>query len=186
MITAAPLLENESGESPEHLFALVYDELRHVARCQRRAVGSTPTLDTTALVHETYLKLSPTPAAAGLSRAHFLALAARAMRQVLVDHARSRACLKRGGEIVFTDPNENSASVAGDMIDVLALDQVLVELAGLDARAAQVVEWHVFGGLGIEEIASLQDLTVRTVYRDWRRARAFLVQQLGLSGTPES
>lgn len=179
-------LESESGELPARLFVLVYDELRKVARCQRRGVGSSPTLNTTALVHEAYLKLSPTPAAASFSRTHFLALAARAMRQVLVDHARSRACLKRGGEITFTDLQEDSMSASGDMVDMLALNQALVELTDLDARAGRVVEWHVFGGLSIEEIAELQGVAARTTYRDWRRARAFLVQHLGLAGVGET
>ena len=185
MTALEPLSENAYGELPAQLFVLVYDELRKVARYQRRGAGSPATLNTTALVHETYLKLSPTSAAAGLSRPHFLALAARAMRQVLVDHARSRACLKRGGEITFTDLQENSAGTSGDMVDVLILDQALVELTNLDARAGRVVEWHVFGGLSIEEIAELQGVAARTTYRDWRRARAFLVQQLGLAGVVE-
>ena len=186
MNTLEPAIKNEFDELPAQLFVLVYDELRKIARCQRRGVASPPTLNTTALVHEVYLKLSPTPAAAGLSRAHFLALAARAMRQVLVDHARSRACLKRGGEITFTDLQEDSASASGDMVDMLALDQALVELTDLDARAGRVVEWHVFGGLSIEEIADLQGVAARTTYRDWRRARAFLVQHLGLAGLVET
>lgn len=185
MADLEPVFKSESGELPAQLFVLVYDELRKVARRQRRGVGSPPTLNTTALVHETYLKLSPAPAATGLSRAHFLALAARAMRQVLVDHARSRACLKRGGEITFTDLQESSASTSVDMVDMLALDRALVELADLDARAGRVVEWHVFGGLSIEEIAELQGVAARTTYRDWRRARAFLVQHLGLAGAIE-
>jgi DNA-directed RNA polymerase specialized sigma24 family protein len=81
---------------------------------------------------------------------------------------------------VFTEPSENHGDFAGDMADMLSLDQSLTELTELDARAGQVVELHVFGGLRIEEIAKLQGLTVRTAYRDWRRARAFLVQRLGL------
>ena len=186
MTAVEPVLESESSEIPARLFVLVYDELRKIARCQRRGVASPPTLNTTALVHEVYLKLSPTPAATGFSRAHFLALAARAMRQVLIDHARSRACLKRGGEITFTDLQEDSASASGDMVDMLALDQALVELTDLDARAGRVVEWHVFGGLSIEEIAELQGVAARTTYRDWRRARAFLVQHLGLAGPVET
>jgi RNA polymerase sigma factor (TIGR02999 family) len=117
----------------------------------------------------------------GFDRAHFLALTARAMRQVLIDHARSRISIKRGGDIIFTQADENHSDASGDMADMLALDQSLSELAELDARAGQVVEWHVFGGLSIEEIATLQGLTVRTAYRDWRRARAFLVQRLGLT-----
>ena len=159
---------------------MAYDELRRIASRQRRRVGESFTLNTTALVHEVYLKLSPHSTANGWSRAHFLSLAARAMRQVLIDHARGRIALKRGGKIVFTELKEDQRDVATDMADMLALDQSLVELAALDERAGQLVEWHVFGGLGIEEIAELQGLTARTAYRDWRRARAFLVQRLGL------
>ena len=171
----------ETVEPSERLFSQAYGELRRIASQQRRRVGEPATLNTTALVHEVYLKLSPSSLKQGFDRAHFLALTARAMRQVLIDHARSRVCLKRGGEIVFTQADENQHDASGDMADMLALDQSLSELAELDARAGQVVEWHVFGGLSIEEIAALQGLTVRTAYRDWRRARAFLVQRLGLT-----
>lgn len=169
-----------SAQASERLFAMAYEELRRIARQQRRRVGESHTLNTTALVHEVYLKLSPHSQAQEFDRAHFLALAARAMRQVLIDHARNRVCLKRGGQIMFTEPNENHADSSGDMADMLSLDQSLTELTELDARAGQVVELYVFGGLRIEEIAKLQGLTVRTAYRDWRRARAFLVQRLGL------
>ncbi|MEP6938123.1 MAG: ECF-type sigma factor [Rudaea sp.] len=181
MIAAEPQGLGEPREMPMRLFALVYDELRRIARRQRRGAGGLATLNTTALVHETYIKLSPSPQAAGLSRSHFLALAARAMRQVLVDHARTRACLKRGGDITFTEPQEGSASASGDMVEMLALDQALIALTELDARAGSVVEWHVFGGLSMEEIAELQGVTPRTAYRDWRRARAFLEQTLGFA-----
>jgi RNA polymerase sigma factor (TIGR02999 family) len=171
----------ESANAPERHFAMAYDELRRIAHQQRRRVGQSATLNTTALVHEVYLKLSHPSHSPEIDRAHFLALTARAMRQVLIDHARSRVCLKRGGEIVFTEPSENHSDASGDMADMLSLDQSLTELTALDARAGQVVELYVFGGLRIEEIAKLQGLTVRTAYRDWRRARAFLVQRLGLN-----
>jgi len=171
----------ETADPSERLFSQAYDELRRIASQQRGRMGDPATLNTTALVHEVYLKLSPGSLAQGFDRAHFLALTARAMRQVLIDHARSRISIKRGGEIIFTEADENHRDASGDMADMLALDQSLSELAGFDARAGQVVEWHVFGGLSIEEIAALQGLTVRTAYRDWRRARAFLVQRLGLT-----
>ena len=183
MLTAAPADSAEADAAPDRLFALAYEELRRIACQQRRRVGGLATLNTTALVHEVYLKLAPQPQAQGINRAHFLALTARAMRQVLIDHARSRVCLKRGGEIVFTAADENHADASGDMADMLALDQCLTELTLLDARAGQVVEWYVFGGMRIEEIAKMQGITVRTAYRDWRRARAFLVQRLGLDNT---
>jgi RNA polymerase sigma factor (TIGR02999 family) len=133
-------------------------------------------------VHEVYLKLHGAPEAKAIDRPHFLSLAARAMRQVLVDHARSRGRLKRGGDVVITGLGDD-IGMATDMIDLVALDTALAQLTALDARAGQLVEWHVFGGLGMAEIARMQDLTERTVFRDWRRARAFLVQQLGPADT---
>ncbi|HEY2395774.1 MAG TPA: ECF-type sigma factor [Rudaea sp.] len=169
----------EPGAMPAPLFVLVYQELRRIARGQRRAAGSPATLDTTALVHEVYLKLHAAPEAAAVDRAHFLSLAARAMRQVLVDHARARSRLKRGGGVAITGLNEQ-IGVATDVIDLIALDAALSELATLDPRAGQLVEWRVFGGLDIAEIARMQELTERTVFRDWRRARAFLVHRLEL------
>ena len=170
----------ESGEIPSQLFALVYDELRRIAHRQRSGIGAPPTLNTTALVHEAYLKLSPTPQVAALTRVHFLALAARAMRQVLVDHARSRAAIKRGGEISFTDDEQECAGAMGEVVEMVALDDALKALTKIDPRGGRVVEWHVFGGLSIEEIAELQGVVVRTTYRDWRRARAFLISHLDL------
>ncbi|HEY0799422.1 MAG TPA: ECF-type sigma factor [Steroidobacteraceae bacterium] len=184
MVTQAPVIASAPELSVEQLFALAYEELRLIAHRQRQRVGAMLTLNTTALVHEVYLKLSPQ--SQGLTRPHFLALTARAMRQVLIDHSRSRVCLKRGGEIVFTEANENHHDASGDMADMLALDQSLNALTELDPRAGQVVEWHVFGGMRLEEIAELQGITVRTVSRDWRRARAFLVQRLGLAANAAS
>jgi len=180
MVTGAPVDLLNSAQASERLFSMAYEELRRIAHQQRRRVGAPHTLNTTALVHEVYLKLSSGSHEQQFERAHFLALAARAMRQVLIDHARSRVCLKRGGEIAFTEADENHGDSSGDMADMLALDQSLTELSELDARAGQVVELYVFGGLRIEEIAKIQGLTERTTYRDWRRARAFLVQRLGL------
>lgn len=160
-------------------FAVVYQQLRRIARAQRRSVGAPATLDTTALVHELYLKLQGSQTAITSDRAHFLSLAARAMRQILVDHARRRARIKHGGNSPH-DPLPEQVRVETDMIDLVALDDALNRLGELDPRAGQLVEWHVFGGLEMAEIAALQSLTERTVFRDWRRARAFLVQQLGL------
>lgn len=167
----------------DQLFAMVYEELRRIARIRRRQVGSPVTLDTTALVNETYLKLASAGAADGYTRAHFLSLAARAMRQVLVDHARNRARYKRGGDVAFTTLGATFESeqpqVGNNLFEVLALDRALADLAALDQKAGQLIEWHVFGGLTIEEIAQLQNINVRTAFRRWRSARAFLVQQLG-------
>lgn len=169
-----------SAKAPAALFSLVYQELRRIARSQRRASGSPVTLDTTALVHEVYLKLHAVPEAQSIDRAHFLSLAARAMRQILVDHARARSRLKRGGPFTLTGLSENIGADES-IIDLVALDEALSRLAELDPRAGQLVEWRIFGGLDIADIARMQELTERTVFRDWRRARAFLVDQLGLN-----
>jgi RNA polymerase sigma factor (TIGR02999 family) len=173
----------EMAAPPDALFALVYQELRRIARSQRRAAGSPVTLDTTALVHEVYLKLHAVPQAASIDRVHFLSLAARAMRQILVDHARARSRLKRGGPFTITGLDEQ-IGVAADMIDLVAVDAALTRLAQVDPRAGQLVEWRIFGGLEVADIARLLNLTERTVFRDWRRARAFLVHQLGLDEAP--
>ena len=164
-------------------FGLVYDELKRLAHRQlirQRAA----TLCTTALVHEAYVRLSGGDSSP-LDRRHFVALSARAMRFVLVDHARRAFAQKRNGQV-------QTLSVTGGMIggaegesnvsDVLALDQALDRLAALDARLAQVVEWRFFGGLSEPEIAEELGLTERTVQRDWRRARAFLHRQLAEAG----
>lgn len=180
MTTASP----GQAPIPEALFARVYQELRRIARRQRRSAGSPATLDTTALVHEIYLKLHAAPEATGVDREHFLSLAARAMRQVLVDHARSRFRLKRGSGVAITGLNDASGAASPDMVDLVALDAALNELATMDPRAGQLVEWRVFGGLDIAEIARMQELTERTVFRDWRRARAFLLQRLDLAPAP--
>ncbi len=181
-----PMTPNEAtAEMSPALFSRVYQELRRIARSQRRSVGSPATLDTTALVHEVYIKLHATTEARSIDRVHFLSLAARAMRQILVDHARGRSRLKRGGAVTLTGLNENSGSDAAEMVDLVALDDALARLSEMDPRAGQLVEWKVFGGLEIADVARLQNLTERTVFRDWRRARAFLVRELGLDQAHE-
>lgn len=172
------LPQETASPTDSTLFVLVYQELRRIARSQRRAAGSPVTLDTTALVHEVYLKLHGVPEAKPYDRVHFLSLAARAMRQILVDHARRRSCIKHGGAHAIAELTDE-IGMASDMVDIVALDEALTHLARIDQRAGQLVEWHVFGGLGIAEIAQLQGVTERTVFRDWRRARAFLVDRLG-------
>lgn len=173
------ILPVKSERAPQALFTLVYQQLRRIARNQRRSAGSPATLDTTSLVHEVYLKLHAVPEAASVDRVHFLSMAARAMRQILVDHARARSRLKRGGPYTITGLRDE-AGVVADMVDLVALDEALTRLAQVDPRAGQLVEWRIFGGMEIGDIARMQDLTERTVFRDWRRARAFLVRELGL------
>ncbi|MDR2013318.1 MAG: sigma-70 family RNA polymerase sigma factor, partial [Rhodanobacter sp.] len=170
--TSAP----PSPPAQETLFVLVYQELRRIARGQRRASGGPVTLDTTALVHEVYLKLHATPEIGSIDRVHFLSLATRAMRQILVDHARTRGRAKRGGgEYMVT--LRSDAGLIDDTVDLVALNDALEQLARIDPRAGQLVEWRVFGGMEIAEIAQWQGVTERTVFRDWRRARAFLIRE---------
>lgn len=156
------------------LFPLVYDELRNLARGQlhRRPAGET--LRPTALVHEAYLKLVDQTRVRVNDREHFFALAAKAMRQILVDHARRRSAQKRGGGAVRTTLNENETPVELKSAEMLALDDALSRLESLEPRLAQVVELRFFGGLTVEEVGGALDLSSRTVKRDWRKARAFL------------
>lgn len=164
------------GGASGRLFSLVYDQLRKLAH---RAVGRQrpgDTLRTTALVHEAYLKLVRGGARAN-DREHFYALAARAMRQILVDHARGKAAAKRGGSLRITTLDGQEA-VDPRALDVLALDDALERLAQLDGRLGRLVELRYFAGLSIEETAVTMALSPATVKRDWRAARAFLFDAL--------
>lgn len=181
----ALLAAASSGDSSAHdrLFTLLYDELRQCARYQRRS-NAALTLSTTALVNETYVKLAAAAQLNTVSRQHFLALAARAMRQVLVDHARRLQADKRGGGAVLVTLDEALPQEPSDAVEVLALDQALTTLEQIDERAARVVQLHFFGGLAFPEVAALEGLTVRTVMRDWQAARALLAAEMALPPAP--
>lgn len=167
------------------LFPLVYRELRRLAHRKRRAVAAGETLRTTALVHEAYLKLVDQSAISIQSRQHFFALAARIMRQVLVDAGRRRRSAKRGGDVacvpldLVAEPSEQPAGV-----DLLILDAALSRLGAMDEGLLRVVELRVFCGLTVEETADLLGRSPRTVKRDWRKARAFLFDEIGPSRIP--
>ncbi len=154
-------------------YAAVYDELKRAARLQLRRMHDN--FETTALVHEAYLKLGGAQLAAQ-DRNHLLALSARAMRQVLVDDARARKADKRGGG---QDALTLGAVAAGDVaaVEVLKLDELLQSLHRIDERAAQVVELRYFGGYTEIEVAGMLDISESTLRRDWRRARAFLMKE---------
>lgn len=157
-------------------YSAVYDELKRAARSQLRRMHDD--FQTTALLHETYLKLidgAPLPAQ---DRNHLLALSARAMRQVLVDDARARKADKRGGGQRALTLTASLGSAEQAVYDVLALDEMLTSLRKLDPRAAQIVELRFFGGYEENEIAQMLELSDRTVRRDWRKARAFLLMHL--------
>jgi RNA polymerase sigma factor (TIGR02999 family) len=161
-------------EALDRAVPLLYTELRRIAGRQLRREGGVPTLHATDLVHEAWFKLAghPPPAA---DRAHFLALAARAMRQVLVDRARRRLAAKRGAGAEMVTFGSGEGALAVDPAELLALDQAL---DGLEARQRQVVEYRFFGGLEEKEIGELLGVTERTVRRDWLKARAWLYRAL--------
>lgn len=167
----------------EQLFAQLYEELRVLARRQRSRARPSETLRTTALVHETYLRLLDSRQVDVVDRAHFLALAARAMRNVLVDYARHRATRKRGGVMRRVELEEGTISVEAKAHEVLAVDSALAHLEELDARQAQVVEMRVFGGLSVEEAATVLAVSPATVKRDWQKARMYLARELGSGAT---
>ena len=157
-------------------YAAAYDDLKRTAHAQLRRGGGE--LDTTSLVNETYLKLAHAESFRPQDRQALLALSAHAMRQVLVDHARKLHADKRGGGVQAVTLHTGLAE-STPALDVLELHELLTTLAQADARSAQGVELRCFGGYTETEIADIQAITVRTVNRDWRRARAFLMTQLG-------
>lgn len=166
---------SERDGALDRLFPLVYAELRRAADYLLQRERDGHTLQPTALVHEAFLKLSSGAAVDAHGRAHFIGIAARAMRQVLVDHARRRAAEKRGGGQFVTLGDEAAVEETGaDAETLLAIHEALEELNGLEPRLAKVVELRFFGGLGEAEVATVLDVTTRTVQRDWAKARAWL------------
>jgi RNA polymerase sigma factor (TIGR02999 family) len=162
---------NGDAEARNTLFELLYADLRRRAHAEL-AKHSGNTLSTTALVHEAYLKLFDKELKIE-SRAHFFRLAARVMRQVLIDHVRTRERFKRGGAFAITSL-DNAEAAGADQFPLIALDRALNELTAYDAALAELTELHVFAGLEFAEIAQLLNSSERSVYRDWRMARVFL------------
>ncbi len=176
---------DELGGTPEErraldqLFSVTYEELRRLAWSVRRSDPSA-TLSPTTMVNEAWVKLAKSPRFASTSRLHFKRIAARAMRQVLVEAARRRNASKRGGGegvtvITFDESQEQRASCGQDL---LALDSALEELARIQPRQAMMVESRFFGGLEITEIATLLAVSEATILRDWRAAKAWLAHEL--------
>jgi RNA polymerase sigma factor (TIGR02999 family) len=161
------------------MFPVVYDQLRRLAAAALRRERADHTLQPTALVHEAFLRLSATSDAPWHDRTHFVALAARVMRRVLVDHARGRNARKRGSGEVRVSLDEIDVPAATSGVDLVALDDVLGRLAEFDPRQARIVELRFFGGLTVEETAALIDTSDRTVKREWQMARAWLKRELG-------
>jgi RNA polymerase sigma-70 factor (ECF subfamily) len=142
------------------------------------------TLQGTALVHEAYLRLVDDKAIDWQGRAHFFGIAARAMRQILVDHARGRAAAKRGGGLQRVELDDQMGLSGAHALDLLDLDRILTSLAEFDERMARVVEYRVFAGMSVEEVAHVLDVSVRTVHNDWRVAKLWLSRQLAERDAP--
>lgn len=178
--TTALLLDARAGrrEASDALFERLYDELRRLAHARLSHHYGGATLDTTGLVHEAYLRLVDRERAAPVDRAHFLALAARAMRYVLLDRARARLRHKRGGAQPNVALDAVQVAAAERAAELVALDEALGRLGGQDARLAQIVEYRFFGGLTYEEIAEATGRSVATAERDWVLARAWLYRAM--------
>lgn len=170
----------------DELFEVVYQELRRLAHGQRRRWRGEETLNTTALVHEAYLKLSAGRQPRWQDRGHFFAVACKAMRQILIDRARRSHAEKRGGERrrKTLSSAELPAIPPAAKAELLALDEALDRLEALDSRQAKVVECRFFGGLGVEETAEAVGVSTATVKRDWRAARAWLYRELAADPAP--
>jgi RNA polymerase sigma factor (TIGR02999 family) len=169
-------------EEIDSLFTLTYEELRRMARTVKQGDRSA-TLNPTALVNEAWMRLRASGGVEAESAGHFKRIAARAMRQILVEAARRRQAGKRGGDGVTVALAAEAGEVAPVAHEVLALEQALDELAKLDARQAQLVEARFYGGMDIGELTEAFQISEATVMRDWRMARAWLASRLGAGGS---
>jgi len=180
--TVTRTLEAADGGDRAGLDAIVpdvYDELRRLAGSYMRREREAHTLQATALANEAYVRLADQTRVKWRGRAQFLAIAARAMRQILVDHARRRDAEKRGGDLVRVTLSDTAATFGQPVLDLLALDEALTALGALDERKARVVELRFFAGLSTKEAAEALDLSETTVDDDWALARAWLRRRLG-------
>jgi len=167
-------LGNGDRSAANRLMPLVYDELHGLAGRFMRREPPGHTLQTTALVHEAYLRLIDQSRVDWKGRAHFFAVAAEMIRRVLIDHARQRRTAKRGGSAHRVTLTDSIGACEQEQVDLLALDEALNELSALNERHGKVVELRFFGGLSIDETAHILDVSPQTVRSDWRMARAWL------------
>lgn len=171
-------LKNGSQEAYNKLFPLVYDRLRDIAHRQMAGEPDDHTWSKTDLVHEVYLKLIDQNSVNWKDRTHFYGIAARSMRQILVDHARKKTRKKRGGKrqpVTFIDEIMKVEHQAEELIEI---DRALDRLAEFDQRLTKIVEFHYFGEMNFDDIAEVMNLSERTVYRDWAKARGWLYKEL--------
>lgn len=165
----------------DRLIPLVYKELRYLARHYRNRSNSSETLQTTALVHEAYLRLVRIREVDWRDRVHFFAVSAQLMRRILVDSARARSTMKRGGEAEWIEnlnPDEVPAPDSIRGAELIELDDALIKLTQLDSRRARVIELRVFGGLTIEEVAEALGISTQSVRRDWKLAKAWMLREM--------
>ena len=163
------------------LLPVVYDELRRLAAAYLRRERPGQTLQPTALVHEAYLRLMKDRPDRWQNRAHFCAIAAHSMRQILIERARARGAQKRGGAQPRVTFDEGLIAAGAQSVDIVALDDALERLAAIDAEQARLVELRFFGGLTIEETAEAMNISPATVKRHWTVARAWLARELAAS-----
>ena len=175
------LLECRDGdhEAFERVVSLLYNDLRQVAHRQLARLRFGDTLDTTVLVHEAYLKLNDGQKIESTNRAHFLAILGCAMRQIIIDYARQRSALKRGGDLARVTFEESEIAVSQDVDQLIALDDALTRLGELDRRLVRIVECRFYAGMTEKETADALEVSKSTVQRDWIRARAWLRRALG-------
>jgi RNA polymerase sigma-70 factor (ECF subfamily) len=176
---ALPTLQRGDEAAVDELVPVVYEQLRQLAKRHLAGQRQGHSLQTVDLVNEAYLKLAHRPGAEWKNRAHFLAVASRAMRCVLVDHARRRGYAKRGRNPIRVSLTEGEQGSDPGSAEVIAVHEALTRLAQVDSRKSQIVELRYFGGLGDEEIAEVIGLSTRTVKREWRWAKAWLYRELG-------
>jgi RNA polymerase sigma factor (TIGR02999 family) len=175
------LIEWRDGDQSalDRLIPLVYAELHRLARYYMRRERKGHTLQTTALVNEAYLRLVDHKGMRWQNRAHFYAVAAQAMRRILVDEARSRQYVKRGGGARMVELDEAAAVAQEQAADLVALDDALTDLAAIDLRKSRIVEMRYFAGMSVEETASVLGISGVTVMREWRMAKVWLLKAIG-------
>jgi RNA polymerase sigma factor (TIGR02999 family) len=181
------LARDGDRDASDRLFAALYGELKRLARGQ--LAGSNTPLHATSLVHEAYCKLARGADLAINDRQHFYAIAARVMRQIILNSLRARSAKRRGGDVridAFDTQASRVAGAEGLSEDVLALDEALQRLAQIDPMLERLVELRFYGGLELSEISGLLDRSERSLKRDWRRARAFLYAELGGDAVPDA
>jgi RNA polymerase sigma-70 factor (ECF subfamily) len=171
-------LDARDPSAAERLFPIVYDELHALAAGYFLKQPPDHTLQPTALVNEAFLRLVDQTRIQWQSRAHFLAVAARAMRQILIDHARRRAAAKRGGDLCRVTMREDVTPIADSDPEMLDLDEALKRLAAMDERQSGIVELRFFGGMTVEEVSHVLEVSKTTVETEWRMARAWLRREL--------